>query len=83
MEQTDRYAPFAHFTWCGSTSLPLQSRGGGRGRGGGSAGGVASGVASRRALKDVLRRTFCVVPTWRTGQEEFKVFMKKKVPSCS
>jgi hypothetical protein len=31
----------------------------------------------------VLRRTFCVVPTWRTGQEEFKVFMKKKVPSCN
>jgi hypothetical protein len=23
VEQTDRYAPFAHFTWCGSTSLPL------------------------------------------------------------
>jgi hypothetical protein len=45
--------------------------------------GVASGVASRRALKDVLRRTFCVVSTWRTGQEEFKVFMKKKVPSCN
>ena len=71
--------PFAHLTWCGSTSLPLQSRGGG---GGGSAGGVASGVASRRALKDVLRRTFCVVHTWRTGQKEFNVFMEKKVPSC-
>ena len=77
--------PFAHFAWCGSTSLPLQSRGGGvcgRGGGGGSAGGVASGVASRRALKDVLRRTFCVVHTWRTGQKEFNVFMEKKVPSC-
>ncbi len=47
------------------------------------AGGVASGVASRRSLKDVLRRTFCVVPTWRTGQWEFKVFMNTKVPSCN
>jgi hypothetical protein len=71
--------PFTHSTWFGRTSLPLQSRGGG---GGGSAGGVASGVASCRALKDVLRRTFCVVHTWRTGQEEFNVFMEKKVPSC-
>ena len=24
----------------------------------------------------------CVVPTWRTGPQEFKAFMKKKVPSC-
>jgi hypothetical protein len=31
----------------------------------------------------VHRRTFCVVPTWRTGQEEFEGFMKTKVPSCS
>ncbi len=78
--------PFAHATSCGSTSLPLQSRGGGggggRGGGGASAGGVASGVASHRKSKDVHRRTFCVVPTWRTGQEGFKVFMKTKVPSC-
>ncbi len=51
-------------------------------RGGGSAGGVASGDASHRERKDVLRLTFCVVPTWRTGQEEFKAFMDKKRPSC-
>jgi hypothetical protein len=25
----------------------------------------------------------CVVPTWQTGQAEFKVFMKKNVPACS
>ncbi len=78
--------PFAHIAWCGSTSLPLQSRGGGvcgRGGGGGSAGGVASGGARHRERKDVLRLTFCVVPTWRTGQGEFKAFMKKKVPSCN
>jgi hypothetical protein len=79
--------PFAHVTWCGSTSLPLQSRGGGgggggRGGGGASAGGVASGVASHRERKDVHRRTFCVVPTWRTGQEGFRVLVKKKLPSC-
>ncbi len=74
--------PFAHIAWCGSTSLPLQSRGGGGGGGGASAGGVARGVASHRERKDAHRRTFCVVPTWRTGQEGFKVFMNMKVPSC-
>ena len=61
----------------------MQSRGGGRGVGGGIAGGVASGVVSRRAHKGLHRRTFCVVPTWRTGGEEFKVFTKTNVDTCS
>jgi hypothetical protein len=25
----------------------------------------------------------CVVPTWRTGQQEFKALMKNEVPACS
>jgi hypothetical protein len=48
-----------------------------------AASGVASGVASHGAGKDLHRRTFCVVPTWRTGRKEFKGFMTKKVPACS
>jgi hypothetical protein len=63
-------------------SLPLQSSGGGGGGGGGKAGGVASGVASHREREDVFPRTVCVVPTWRTGQVGFEVFMKKKHPAC-
>ena len=31
-------------------------------------------------VQDLHRRTFCVVPT---GQEEFKVFMENKVPTCT
>ncbi len=29
------------------------------------------------------RRTFCVVLTWRTGKQEFKALMRKKVPACT
>ncbi len=47
------------------------------------ASGVASGVASHGASKDLHRRTSVSCRTWRTGQEEFKVFMKEEVPTCN
>jgi hypothetical protein len=86
--------PFAHLTqFCTRSRVYLShtmnrrqrwccgGRGGGGG-GGGSASGVASGVASHGARKDLHGRVFRVIPTWRTGREEFKVLMKKKVPAC-
>jgi hypothetical protein len=33
--------------------------------------------------EDLRQRTCFVVPTWRTGQQEFKAFMKQKVPACN
>jgi hypothetical protein len=48
-----------------------------------AAGQVVLQVALQVMVKDLHRRTFFVVPTWRTGQEAFKVFMEKKVPECS
>ena len=37
-------------------------------------------VVQAKICADAL---FCVVPTWRTGQQEFKAFMKQKVPACN
>jgi hypothetical protein len=37
-------------------------------------------VVQAKICADAL---FCVVPTWRTGQQEFKAFMKQKVPACT
>jgi hypothetical protein len=41
---------------------------------------LQSGVASHAASKDLQRHTFCVAPTWRTGQKALKAFMEKNVP---
>ncbi len=40
-------------------------------------------MAVQVMLQVMVRAKICVVPTWRTGQEEFKALMKKKVPACT
>ncbi len=43
---------------------------------------AAVAIANRRARRGLHRCTVWDAPTWRTGQEEFKVFMKETVPEC-